>query len=200
MPGCLMSRVRQRTGPALSLVEHLGGAVTISSRTCFSLTIVFIYKLRSRTLCAQWTYHVTPGSLTRMFPSGVTCSRLVYLYVSVPVSRVSLHYLFGLTTRLRLLTCLMLSLYISSTRLCLPLLLMITCYSLSTRYSWTMTHLPFMNICNCISQFTIYTIGDGDSSLIFNLLCNHPKGVTCEIPRPLLVLSSSLAKATALRP
>ena len=34
---------------------------------------------------------------------------------------------------------------------------------------------------------------------IFNLLCNHPKGVTCEIPRTLLVLSSSLAKATALR-
>ena len=30
---------------------------------------------------------------------------------------------------------------------------------------------------------------------IFNLLCNHPKGVTCEIPRTLLVLSSSLAKA-----
>ena len=34
---------------------------------------------------------------------------------------------------------------------------------------------------------------------IFNLLCNHPKGVTCEIPRTLLVLSSSLAKATASR-
>ena len=34
---------------------------------------------------------------------------------------------------------------------------------------------------------------------IFNLLCNHPKDVTCEIPRTLLVLSSSLAKATALR-
>ena len=34
---------------------------------------------------------------------------------------------------------------------------------------------------------------------IFNLLCNHPKGVTCEIPRTLLVLSSSLAKATALQ-
>ena len=33
---------------------------------------------------------------------------------------------------------------------------------------------------------------------IFNLLCNHPKGVTCEIPHTLLVLSSSLAKATAL--
>ena len=41
-------------------------------------------------------------------------------------------------------------------------------------------------------------VGDEDSFLIFNLLCNHPKGVTCEIPHTLLVLSSSLAKATAL--
>ena len=41
-------------------------------------------------------------------------------------------------------------------------------------------------------------VGDEDSFLIFNLLCNHPKGVTCKIPRTLLVLSSSLAKATAL--
>ena len=43
----------------------------------------------------------------------------------------------------------------------------------------------------------IYWVGDGTIP-IFNLLCNHPKGVTCEIPRTLLVLSSSLAKATAL--
>ena len=34
------------------------------------------------------------------------------------------------------------------------------------------------------------------TSPIFNLLCNHPKGVTCEIPQTLPVLSSSLAKAT----
>ena len=40
----------------------------------------------------------------------------------------------------------------------------------------------------------IYWVGDGTIP-IFNLLCNHPKGVTCEIPRTLLVLSSSLAKA-----
>ena len=51
---------------------------------------------------------------------------------------------------------------------------------------------------SCISQFSIYTVGDGDSFPIFNLLCNHPN-VTCEIPRTLLVLSSSLVKATALR-
>ena len=42
-------------------------------------------------------------------------------------------------------------------------------------------------------------IGDEDLFPIFNLLCNHPKGVTCEIPRTLLVLSSLLAKATALQ-
>ena len=40
---------------------------------------------------------------------------------------------------------------------------------------------------------------DEDLFLIFNLLCNHPASVTCEIPRTLLVPSSSLAKATALR-
>ena len=62
-----------------------------------------------------------------------------------------------------------------------------------------MTRLPFTTLCTCISQSDIYTIGDGDSSLIFNLLCNHPTSVTCEIPRTLLVPSSPLVKATALR-
>ena len=45
-------------------------------------------------------------------------------------------------------------------------------------------------------QLLYIRVGDGMLP-IFNLLCNHPKGVTCEIPRTLLVLSSSLAKATA---
>ena len=40
-------------------------------------------------------------------------------------------------------------------------------------------------VCTCISQSLIYRVGDGDSSLIFNLLCNHPEGATCEIPRTL---------------
>ena len=44
-----------------------------------------------------------------------------------------------------------------------------------------------------LSDMYIYWVGDGTIP-IFNLLCNHPKGVTCEIPRTLLVLSSSLAK------
>ena len=62
-----------------------------------------------------------------------------------------------------------------------------------------MTPLPFTSVCTCIYPLGIYTIEDGDSSLIFNLLCNHPTSVTCEIPRTLLVPSSSLAKATASR-
>ena len=60
--------------------------------------------------------------------------------------------------------------------------------------------LPFMTVCICISQSHIYMVGDEDSFLIFNLLCNHPISVTCEIPRTLLVPSSSLAKAIALQP
>ena len=113
------------------------------------------------------------GSLTRTFPS--------------PFHMSSLLYRFGLSTRLCLPFCLMLTPFVSSTR---P----------QTRYSWTLTctvtRLPFTLVCTCISQSDIYMVGDGDSSLIFNLLCNHPTSVTSEIPRTLLVPSSSLAKAT----
>ena len=60
----------------------------------------------------------------------------------------------------------------------------------------SLTCLPFMTVCTCISQSHIYTVGDEDSFLIFNLLCNHPTSVKCEIPRTLHLPSSSLAKAT----
>ena len=60
-------------------------------------------------------------------------------------------------------------------------------------------HLLVTTICTCIYSLSIYVIGDEDSFLIFNLLCNHPTSVTCEIPRTLLAPSSSLAKATASR-
>ena len=63
----------------------------------------------------------------------------------------------------------------------------------------SLTRFPFTYVCTCISQTIIYMVWDGDLFPIFNLLCNHPKGVTCEIPCTLLVLSSLLAKATALR-
>ena len=62
------------------------------------------------------------------------------------------------------------------------------------------TLLPLMTVCTCIPQSCIYMVGDEDSFLIFNILCNHPTSATCEIPRTLLVPSSSLVKATALRP
>ena len=60
----------------------------IPSWHIFSLTIVFFLRVRSRTLCAQWTYHVlsgpaylvllfpvsrATGSCTRTFPSPFTC-------------------------------------------------------------------------------------------------------------------------------
>ena len=146
-------------------------------------------------LCAQWTYHMTPACLTHTFPFHITCHRLVYLYLPFPVSCVSLCYRFGLTTRLCLLVCLTLTSFGLSTR---PL----------TRYSWTMTYsdsfltrpstyglsLPYEPFVIVSHIHYIYD-WDGDLFPIFNLLCNHPKGVTCEIPRTLLVLSSSLAKA-----
>ena len=157
-------------------------------RTAIILLTFFLYELRSRMLCAHWM---------------VMCSRLAYSYVflmshvpgsctcmfPVPFHMLPLLYRFGLTTHL-----------------CLRFLLMLTPFVSSTRYSWTMTHdmtrLPFTNVCtcmSCISPFTIYMVGDGDSSLIFNLLCNHPTSVNREIPRTLSFPSSSLVKATALR-
>ena len=43
-------------------------------------------------------------------------------------------------------------------------------------------------------------IGDEDLFLIFNLLCNHPEGVTCEIPRtlprPLQLVGQGYCSAT----
>ena len=68
--------------------------------------------------------------------------------------------------------------------------------SLFLDYDSFMTRLPFTTVCTCISQTVIYTVGDEDSFLIFNLLCNHPTSVTSENPCTLLVPSSSLAKAT----
>ena len=119
----------------------------------------------------------------------------MYLYLPFPISRVSLCYRFGLTTHLCLLVCLMLTSFGLLTR---P----------PTRYSWTMTYsdlfltrpstygssLPYEPFVIVSHIHYIYD-WDGDSFPIFNLLCNHPKGVTCEIPRTLLVLSSLLAKA-----
>ena len=109
-------------------------------------------------------------------------------------------YEYGLLTRLRLLVCSACSFYDLPTHTLtfltyafLPLycrliyayllqLVDLSGNSLFLNYDLFTTHFPFTNICNCISQYTIYTVGDEDLFPIFNLLCNHPKGVTCKIP------------------
>ena len=132
-----------------------------------------------------------PDSLTRTFPFRITCSQTVYLYVPIPVSHVSL------TLPIWIVDSSMLTISSYAYSFCLVDL---SVELLFLDYDSFMTRLPFTTICTCISQSRIYMVGDGDSSLIFNLLCNHPKSVTCEIPHTLLIPSSSLAKATALRP
>ena len=65
--------------------DELNLFVTISSHMVSSLTIVFVLRVRSRTLCAQWTCHVL--SLVRLYSvpaPRITCHRLMYSYVPVP--------------------------------------------------------------------------------------------------------------------
>ena len=138
-------------------------------------------------------YHVPPARVLVRSRSHLTCFPLLYRY--------------GLSTRPRILVC---TPYLLSS-LRLVFMLTITAYafpfqsvdssaaSLFLDSDSLLSHFPFLYLCTCISQTTIYTGWRWGSFPIFNLLCNHPKGVTCEIPRTLLVLSSSLAKATALR-
>ena len=147
------------------------------------------------------------------------CHRLVYSYISLSVSRVSLLvpiwivdssvYVsrlclssFSLSTRLRLLVCfmfLLLSRRLVSLRFSLmPLSFRIVDSSPAYLLSITRVISPFRTFVIVLIVCYIYGLEMGLLP-IFNLLCNHPKGVTCEIPRTLLVLSSSLAKATALR-
>ena len=51
-------------------------------RTCFILTITFLLRVCSRTLCAQWTCHVLRTRLSRIPVSCITCHWLVYSYIS----------------------------------------------------------------------------------------------------------------------
>ena len=77
--------------------------VMIPSHMLFSLTIVFFLRVRSWTLCAQWTCHVLRTHLPCTPASRITCHRLVYSYVPVPVLRVPFYYMpssFELSTRL----------------------------------------------------------------------------------------------------
>ena len=140
----------------------------------------------------------------------ITCHRLVYSYVPFP------SYMFPLTCTCTDIDCRLVSGYLTVP--CFPFYLVDSytymfslmplsfCSSstrLSSRYSWTLTRYwvisPFCIFVLVSRILPIYTGWRCGLFPIFNLLCNHPKGVTCEIPRTLLVLSSSLAKATALR-
>ena len=117
----------------------------ISTDNYFNLRVMLADAMRSMDVPRD------PGSLTRTFPSRVMCSQLVYLYIPDPVSHVFSLYRFGLSTHLCLPFHFMLTSFVSSTRL-------------QSRYSWTIDSCPhlrlvflFTDICNCISQFTIYT-------------------------------------------
>ena len=177
-------------------------AVTISlchdlSDNCFSFTSTLADAMRSMDVSrspdslisySHFPHHVPPAHVLIRFPFHFTCfltctnmdCRLISSYLFV------LHFLLSLVDLCTYVSRLCRSPFVLSTRLQLRILLMLTFCSLSTRLvldsdSFT-THFPFTNICNCISQFPIYMVGDADLFPIFNLLCNHPKGVTCEIP------------------
>ena len=135
----------------------------------------FLYsRICSWTLCAQRTspYHMSPDRLLVRLHSRLTC----FLTCTIMNCRLVYDYV----------SC-----------LCLPLLTHWLVCRVVIPGSW----LVYL-LCLFVLVFVlldIYVVGDEDSFLIFNLLCNHPTSVTCEIPHTLLVPSSSLAKATALR-
>ena len=73
-----------------NLTHYDRHGVTISSQRVFSLTIVFFLRVRSWTLCAQWTCHVLRTRLSHIHVSRITCHQLVYSYVPVSASHVFL--------------------------------------------------------------------------------------------------------------
>ena len=84
--------------------------------TMIYLTIVFLLRVRSQTLCAQWTCHVLRTHLSRIPVSCITCHRLVYSYILLSISRVSLLVRIW-TVDSSTTTCLFhISLFVSSTR------------------------------------------------------------------------------------
>ena len=198
------------------------------STSIFLLTIVFFTSMLADAVRSMDVSHVLRTRLSRIPASCIMCHRLVYSYVPVPVLRVSPYLLLVLlrivdsfpvtcsspvplfTLSTRTLTLLAYDFLLLTRRLvcayryclCLSFCSLSTC--LPSRYFWTLTRYRVVSL-SCIfvlvSRILLYIrVGDVGLFPIFNLLCNHPKGVTCEIPCTLLVLSSSLAKATALRP
>ena len=117
-----------------------------------------------------------PGLLTCMFPFHIMCSPVSILVCFLfPFHMLS--YFTDLDLRL-----------VYAYQFVLRITPFVSMTHLQGRYSWTHDLSFYLRLVspltNClylylgISQFTIYMVGDGDSSLIFNLLCNHPSCVT----------------------
>ena len=147
-------------------------------------------------LCAQWTCHVLSRLAYLILPFLCHKSLARVLVCFLSVSCVSYLYEYGLSTRLRLLVC---STFLLSSRrfvntycycLCLSFFKLST--RLTTCYSWTAdSFIRLRLVCpTCmfvlVSHRLLYIrVEDVGMFPIFNILCNHPKGVTCEIPRTL---------------
>ena len=164
------------------------------------LTIVFLLRICSWMLCAQWTCHVLRTRLScslyhvppaRVLVHSRSCFTCFLTCTNMDCRLVSLRFLITSVS-----FCLVdSSAYVS--RLCLSSFLSrrLVCQLVISR---TMTHSPVYSSCVSLQTFVLVSsyavvsqyiqVGDGDLFPIFNLLCNHPKGATCEIP--VLSLSS----------
>ena len=159
-------------------------------RTTIYLTLFSFLRVRLRTLCAQWTCHVPRTRLSRIHVSRITCHWLVYSYVSLSISHALL-----LVQIQTVDSCT----YVS--RLCLsPFVLLIR---LSTHYSWIVTCLWLISLLRTFvivsRSHYIYGLEMGlcsPSSIYFATTLKVWPVRSHELS---LVLSRSLAKATALR-
>ena len=175
--------------------------------TVIYLTIVFFLRVRSRTLCAQWTCHILRTRLSRIPTSRITCHRLVYSYVSFPISRVLLLVRIWIVDSSPVTCSSPFPFWCLLTRLCLMLLLTLTRYVLSTHletcYSWTLTHLQLIFLLSMfvlVSRRPLYIrLGMGTCSPSSIYFATTLKVQPARSHVLSLVLFSSLAKATALR-
>ena len=143
----------------------------------FSLTIVFLLRVRSRTLCAQWTCHVLWTQLLHIPvpPNHVPPARvLVCSHSRFTCFLTSTDVDCGLVDghlfvfRFPLLSCWLVCAFpFSSRRFVICLLLPLTLYLLRTDDSSLvslfldsdslLSHFPFLYLCTCISRTGIYT-------------------------------------------
>ena len=119
----------------------------------YSSLTMFLFELCLRTLCTQWTYHVTPARLLVRFPFHITCYQLGYLYVSLSCftcfhmlpfwiddwsTLIHLSYAYSFWVDDLSTDSLFLDYDLSTDSLFLD-------------YDSSMTHFPFTTICTCIS-------------------------------------------------